>query len=943
MNPEELKKLYDQIPFKPQLFYEHLSNLKFTFADQNLYLGRLEQYEQMLNDIKPILNPDPNDNEVLFNQDSKDKLISFFTKLNDLSTQEPPIDAFKDEIELGTSFVNKLQPSDTLTFKGCMEAVVLDDFKALQERQLKKEQEQKAQLQNQQYYTGITASFAKYEFNSYAVKQSLEDMCEEYASYAVFDEDLSAILAKVKAYAKIDANASKNYSKEKDSLNKIQQMMEPYLDKLQAETQHFLDEQNFLFAQAKNIQNEEQRKARIEELDKQFALGEEMLHTKRSIVQSLSNYFTNMTRGDLICPVDSLIEQVQSNTISFGGERSISEKEEQDLRETLQNPGYSCELTIQTENGPSKCTYINGVGQTVKSDGKMSAKDDPIFPHEPRPTDIQQGFMLGDCYILTGLAAVARLRPQHIRDMIKDNGDGTATVRLFQGRGNDATPVYVRVDKIKSSPVAFTRGGENCLWVSLVERAYAISGMHLSRNENNPRIANKKELDKEYESASPEQKNARESNKPEMGKKQLEAIQKASPWLVRNGKLVKWEPSIKDIEGGHESHFIETAFGPTYKEDSSLFLSAVVKQDPSKQAELEKQAIETIREHLKKGHPLTAGTASDAKVIDETHAYEIIGLGQSNDTPPHTTVRVRNPWSNLQLADFIPYHINAEIDYDSKGKMISTFKEDGIFDVKIEDFVKNFQSIGINSSEELDKIPFQAIEKSYQNYNMLQDRSYEAYRKNQGLDGIMSQDAYMEYLKYARDIHEALVDTNSWYSRKSQPYKDLLKESMEFRKTVAVSRGQKINSIQDAYNRLMEKVDSYKQSLNMDKLKDRDRRRLAVCDTISMLGEPLRNSSPLPRNKIMKNFAIQFVKSHFAKDKRTVSDARAELIAQDLIEKKIPSDAIGKVNVNSLIHPTSKIFSAVEKDIRKLGKGVNHDTGFDLDTTIRSNKKMISI
>lgn len=46
------------------------------------------------------------------------------------------------------------------------------------------------------------------------------------------------------------------------------------------------------------------------------------------------------------------------------------------------------------------------------------------------PYDVKQG-QLGDCYLMAGMAGVARAEPDAIRRIIKDNGDGTFEVTLF--------------------------------------------------------------------------------------------------------------------------------------------------------------------------------------------------------------------------------------------------------------------------------------------------------------------------------------------------------------------------------------------------------------------------------------------------------------------------------------------------------------------------------
>lgn len=118
--------------------------------------------------------------------------------------------------------------------------------------------------------------------------------------------------------------------------------------------------------------------------------------------------------------------------------------------------------------------------------------------HEVDMNDVKQGG-LGDCYFMAGLAAVARVQPERIRNMIEDHGDGTYSVFMWRHNdqwdeveyGADGTYDYVRtalrirVDgafPASGSDPAYadygdeeTVGGEKVreLWPMLFEKAYA--------------------------------------------------------------------------------------------------------------------------------------------------------------------------------------------------------------------------------------------------------------------------------------------------------------------------------------------------------------------------------------------------------------------------------------------------------------------------------------
>ena len=117
--------------------------------------------------------------------------------------------------------------------------------------------------------------------------------------------------------------------------------------------------------------------------------------------------------------------------------------------------------------------------------------------------DVRQG-KLGDCYFLASLAGIAHYNPSFVREMIRDNNDGTYTIRFFNwnntnsdstGLAENPTPIYIRVDaklpQVTSSQstayAAYTiNDREDSLtastpdekgigrWVALIEKAHAI-------------------------------------------------------------------------------------------------------------------------------------------------------------------------------------------------------------------------------------------------------------------------------------------------------------------------------------------------------------------------------------------------------------------------------------------------------------------------------------
>jgi hypothetical protein len=102
-----------------------------------------------------------------------------------------------------------------------------------------------------------------------------------------------------------------------------------------------------------------------------------------------------------------------------------------------------------------------------------------LFQGGPAFRDVDQG-SLGDCYFVAALAEVAQDRPQAIKDLFTDNGDGTFTVRFFDNGVADYVTVdrFLPTDAAGHAVYAGFGGGRsdstgNELWVALAEKAYA--------------------------------------------------------------------------------------------------------------------------------------------------------------------------------------------------------------------------------------------------------------------------------------------------------------------------------------------------------------------------------------------------------------------------------------------------------------------------------------
>ena len=102
---------------------------------------------------------------------------------------------------------------------------------------------------------------------------------------------------------------------------------------------------------------------------------------------------------------------------------------------------------------------------------KFKAVTTPLFEAPASPSDIRQG-AIGDCFLIAPIYDLARRNPETIHNMMKDNGDGTVTVRLFEKQGdNTFKPQFITVDKSVPDNDAHA---EDVLWVQMIEKAYAV-------------------------------------------------------------------------------------------------------------------------------------------------------------------------------------------------------------------------------------------------------------------------------------------------------------------------------------------------------------------------------------------------------------------------------------------------------------------------------------
>ncbi len=133
----------------------------------------------------------------------------------------------------------------------------------------------------------------------------------------------------------------------------------------------------------------------------------------------------------------------------------------------------------ETKAGKEKGSHRNAAIVSARKWVKLD-KDTPLFSHEPTINDLRQG-KVSNCYMLASTTSLVNFDPQLIKKCIRDNGDGSVTVRLFkptQRTDSPRVPCFVRIPKAIPKLVM---GGDilssGALWMQLIERAAAQVGM----------------------------------------------------------------------------------------------------------------------------------------------------------------------------------------------------------------------------------------------------------------------------------------------------------------------------------------------------------------------------------------------------------------------------------------------------------------------------------
>ena len=205
---------------------------------------------------------------------------------------------------------------------------------------------------------------------------------------------------------------------------------------------------------------------------------------KRRLVEKYENYDEIVNQAEE-APLEELRPKLEDRIRTLAGrEGALTDPERTELERLrfYQTVLFGqCDGTLEI---PANANVKYVSDQTGFERGLRWRKKDqtPLFCHEPCISDLNQS-EVADCYFVATLAALVDREPDLIKQNMKDNGDGTVTVRFFKSTLFGGTqPVYVKVDKtIPGGAESYKSGLCGAMWAKLYEKAFIASNLKLSK------------------------------------------------------------------------------------------------------------------------------------------------------------------------------------------------------------------------------------------------------------------------------------------------------------------------------------------------------------------------------------------------------------------------------------------------------------------------------
>ena len=338
-------------------------------------------------------------------------------------------------------------------------------------------------------------------------------------------------------------------------------------------------------------------------------------------MEDIRNYFTEMTNGTL--------EDVPADVVNYYTRK--------DIEETGKARGRNRTRLINTFRYWS------------------NQKDTPLFAHEPTINDLKQR-LVSNCYMVASVTGLVHQDPGLLKQCIRDNGDGTVTVRLYE---------WQEVEQEKEAEPDEIDEMEDKETVSATQVTdEAKKNTELDIDFEGEEIA-KRELRPVYIRVIKEIPRIAGADALSAGALWMQMIEKACACVGRNG--VKGYRSLWYGNGGD---FLERLLGVSPER------VPMDNQD---------QLFEDLCLARQEGYVYNAGTRSKVgDGLSTGHAYAVLGAEERDGVK---YVWLRNPYSNHSLQ----YRSDGSRESTKSG--VSSDETYGQFYMKLDDFCKDFTNV----------------------------------------------------------------------------------------------------------------------------------------------------------------------------------------------------------------------------------------------------------
>lgn len=344
------------------------------------------------------------------------------------------------------------------------------------------------------------------------------------------------------------------------------------------------------------------------------------------ILSNMQNYFDQMTNGTLEVPEGLELDYTQKELEEIGRDGA----------------------------GSTRNAMLRSVMHW------SNQKDTPLFSHEPVVNDLKQR-LVSNCYMVAAVTGLVNLNPNLLKECIKDNGDGTVTVRLFE---------KVRTKKTKTTEQDPTGGG-------IDEELKDLKGAE------DLEILDENDMEEEYEYSmipayvkiTKEIPRIAGMDALSAGALWMQMIEKACAYLGRDGRT-----GYQSLWYGEGGEFLQRLLGvepvTDYKKDG---------------ARLTPEAKETLFQNIcnarARNEIYNAGTGSEgADGLNSGHAYAVLGGKVENGKK---YVLLRNPYSTHSMQQ------NEKGEKSTTGFALSINSDEtyGQFYMEYDEFLNSFAKV----------------------------------------------------------------------------------------------------------------------------------------------------------------------------------------------------------------------------------------------------------